>query len=73
MHFAADEAPFVYTIELWRLFRANNVSARGLWSLGLGDIYRRYARGHLSRIKAGLKIFSLWIGINIRLKSNGVI
>lgn len=55
MHFAADEAPFVYTIELWRLFRANNVSARGLWSLGLGDIYRRYARGHLSRIKAGLK------------------
>lgn len=57
MHFAADEAPFAYTIELWKLFRANHVSTRGLLHLGFGDIYRRYMKGHLSRIKSELKKF----------------
>jgi hypothetical protein len=60
MHFAADEAPFAYTIELWKLFRANKVSARGLWRLGFGDVYRRHIKGRLSRIKGELKQFSYY-------------
>lgn len=55
MHFAADEAPFAYTIELWKLFRAHNVDARGLLLLGLGDIYRRHIRSRLSRGKKVIK------------------
>lgn len=58
MHFAADEAPFAYTIELWKLFRANSVSTRGLWYLGFGDIYRRHIKGRLSQLKAELKKFA---------------
>lgn len=53
MHFAADEAPFAYTVELWKLFRANNLSTRGLLLLGSGDIYRRHIKRHLAHIKAG--------------------
>lgn len=44
MHFAANEAPFVYTRQLWRLFNHFGVSTRGLFGLWRHCFYQLYIK-----------------------------
>jgi len=55
MHFAADEAPVAYTMELIRLFRAFKVPTDGLLSLGIGDYWTNRIRLPLSSKLKSLK------------------
>ena len=54
MHFAANEAPVAYTRELMRLFRAYNVSTRGLLALGSNDFWMTHVKPTLRTVKKKL-------------------
>jgi hypothetical protein len=49
MHFAANEAPFVYTWQLRRLFKKYGVSTKGLLTSALGDFYTRCVEWPIKR------------------------
>lgn len=55
MHFAANEAPVAYTIQLINLFRYFNVPTKGLLRMGLVDFYDRHVKLPLSIKKSRLK------------------
>jgi hypothetical protein len=50
MHFACNEAPVVYTWQLYLLFRKFNVSTKGLFSLGAQDFYELYIKPKIRNI-----------------------
>lgn len=58
VHFAANEASFAYTRQLFALFKMFNVSTRGLLSTGAADFYEREIKlplsGLLGRAKRSL-------------------
>ncbi|MBX3621795.1 MAG: hypothetical protein KF891_17630 [Rhizobacter sp.] len=49
VHFADNEAPFAYTVQLVRLFRKFNLPIGGLLKLGAGDLYQIKVRNPLGR------------------------
>ena len=51
MHFAANEAPFVYHWQLHKLFRKFGVAAPRLWRGGVHDAYERYVHLRLHIIR----------------------
>lgn len=55
MHFAADEAPIPYTIQLWKLFGHFGVSRQGLLRLGFNDFFNSKIRPVLRDLKHRLK------------------
>lgn len=58
MHFAANEAPFVYTRQLRRLFRKYGVSTKGLLTSALADSYIRFVEWPVKRnVKKFLSCF----------------
>lgn len=54
MHFAANEAPFIYHYQLAKLFRQARVPSRGLWRSALHDFYELSIRLRLHSIKKRL-------------------
>lgn len=57
MHFAANEAPFTYTRQLFRLYKHFNVPTDGLIKMGLEDYYSRHIKDPISLKKASIKKF----------------
>ena len=57
MHFAANEAPLSYTLQLFKLYKKNRSPTRGLFKLGALDVWERYIKSPLHRMlkKMGLK------------------
>lgn len=55
IHFAANEAPVFYTLQLFKLFKRFDVPTKGLFSLGFVDFFERYIRPGLSKLKKKLK------------------
>jgi hypothetical protein len=51
MHFAANEAPIPYGLQLHKLFRKFDVATGGLWNMVLGDIYTHLYRSIRALIK----------------------
>lgn len=54
MHFAADEAPLIYTAQLWHLFKHFGVPTKGLARLAYSDWFNRYPRLYLHNLKKRL-------------------
>jgi hypothetical protein len=60
MHFAANEAPFVYAWQLRRLFKKFGVSPKGLLHTAIADFYIRCILWPMKRnLKSALKHFSV--------------
>ncbi|NDY92553.1 hypothetical protein [Ideonella livida] len=55
MHFAANEAPWHYHRELWRLFRASGVPVDGLWASFRKDVVDFHVRPALRRLRRRLR------------------
>ena len=55
MHFAANEAPYFYTRQLWRLFKHFGVPTSGLLGLGLSCFYKREIKNPLHKYRMRLK------------------
>jgi hypothetical protein len=61
MHFAYNEAPFVYTMQLRRLFRKFNVSTRGLLDVAIRDYYLTEVKWPLKKAaKLSLQKLGCW-------------
>lgn len=56
MHFAANEAPLVYTTQLWKLFSRSGVKTKGLLKMGLQDSWEQHIKLNL---RYGLKRLGL--------------
>lgn len=54
MHFAANEAPWPYHLQLSRLFRQHGVSTAGLWSQAAQDFWELEVRLRLHNLKKWL-------------------
>jgi hypothetical protein len=47
MHFAANEAPILYSYQLWRLFKHFSVPVKGIFGLAAKDVYERKFKYYL--------------------------
>lgn len=57
IHFAANEAPVVYTWQIYKLFKHFNVPTKGLLSVCVSDFYERYIKLKLNHYKR--KVFGI--------------
>lgn len=51
LHFAANEAPFIYTWQLFKLFKQFSIPTKGLFKICIEDFYERYIKIYIHRTK----------------------